>query len=976
MGPNLRRGFSLAVLALLIAGTAAIAQTTGRIQGRVTASDGSPLPGVTVRATSPNLQGERLAVTDEQGAFRLLNLSPGEYTVSATLDGFNALEQQNVTVGLDRTVTLELAMSEAFEEAINVLDQAPVIDITSPSTGVSVTAETFNQIPLARDFYAVSQVAAGTGEDDYGTTVGGSTSAENQYVIDGLNTTGVELGVEGKSLNFEFIQEVETKTGALPAEYGRLTGGFVNAITKSGGNDVHGDVFGYFEGGSLQEDDATQPDRPETTTTVANVDSRQDYGVDVGGYFLKDKLWYFAAYDRVDQTDEYEVIRFIESPGSPAPGSVVSADTTRDLYAGKLTWRINTSNNLNLSLFSDPSTREGNIIGTGAGNNPYPVAGPPITWDGVRDTGSDDYVARYDGVFGGRVVLEALAGKHQEEDRITGDGKDSPQFSDNTVVPVALSNGFGFHQDQEFERDVYKADLSAFFGQHEFKVGGDIEDVSGVNDNWNGGAGQRIFNFEVDGVDWYRHRYYVDDLAPGFNPDLPETWVLLAPQTSEPESENTSLYAQDKWQIASNFTLTFGARLERQEVIGRGGVTAFEIDDNLSPRVGFTWDTQKNGRSKLYANYGRYYESIPMDINIRAFGGEVTCFCNNFDPDPDAIQPLDDPLLPNSALLGGSTTPVDPGLKGQYIDEYLLGYEYEVRPDFALGVQFSYRDLGRVIEDFLVIEEGNYFIANPGEGQFGQSLTFYDYSTVPSPQAKREYSAFELSARKRFSDNWQLIANYVYSELEGNYDGTFQSSTGQLDPNINSAFDYADFLINADGKLTNEREHQIKVSGNYRLSSGWAEGLNIGARAFWLSGTPLTGFGYSFLYGNHEYYLTPRGSLGNGPDFYEADLHVSYPFQISDRVELNLLMDVFNLLDRQAIIELDQRYNLSSDGRCAGIPIENCNGDNGLLHQPNSLEPVAQLADPRATATNPDFLRKGVGFSDQRSIRLGVRLSF
>ena len=132
---------------------------------------------------------------------------------------------------------------------------------------------------------------------------------------------------------------------------------------------------------------------------------------------------------------------------------------------------------------------------------------------------------------------------------------------------------------------------------------------------------------------------------------------------------------------------------------------------------------------------------------------------------------------------------MDPELKGQYIDEYLGGFEYEVAPNFVLGIKVTYRDLGRVIEDFLVIDEGSYFIANPGEGDVRHRRSRSTTTRRSGrPKAKRENWSFELTARKRFSNNWQLLASYVWNKLEGNYDGLFQNSTGQLDPNINSAW--------------------------------------------------------------------------------------------------------------------------------------------------------------------------------------------
>ena len=139
-----------------------------------------------------------------------------------------------------------------------------------------------------------------------------------------------------------------------------------------------------------------------------------------------------------------------------------------------------------------------------------------------------------------------------------------------------------------------------------------------------------------------------------------------------------------------------------------------------------------------------------------------------------------------------------------------------------------------VIEDFLISPTTGYFIANPGQG-IGSTMTFYDYESVAAPEAKREYMGIELNARKRFSNGWQLYASYLWSELEGNYDGLFQASTGQLDPNINSAFDYADFLINADGKLSNDRTHTFKTSASYTVQDGALDDLDarrLGLLAF------------------------------------------------------------------------------------------------------------------------------------------------
>jgi carboxypeptidase family protein/TonB-dependent receptor-like protein len=959
-----RQLISAAILALLGA-VPSSAQTTGRITGQVLDASGSAVPGVAVTATSPQLQGTLSTITDNNGYFRFPTVPPGTYRIRAELPGFKTVEQPDVSVGIDRTVTLAFHMEVApVTETVTVEAGGPVIDITSSTTGVNATADLFNRLPVARDFYAIARVAPGSQTDDFGAAIYGSTSAENQYIIEGLNTTGIEVGTQGKTLNFDFIEEIEIKTGGLPAEYGRMTGGVINVLTKSGGNQFKTDLFGFYEGGGLQSNDETRSQRPATTTSVFNVAHKYDFGIDLGGYLVKDKLWFFGAYNRVDERQEREVIRVIDSPGSPTPGSVIPATIKSNLYAGKLTWKINADHTLTGSIFGDPAKREGSV---------FTISGPPSTWEGTRDFGSADYVGRYDGVFSNSFLVRAMYGRHNEKDTFGGAGRDIAGSIDQTVTPNASSGGFGFFQDQEFSRDVVKLDLTKFVGGgHEFKLGGDWEKVDTNSLNYQGGAGQRIYKRRSGSTIYYRHRYYVNDLAPGFSRSDSSTWQIALPQVSAPNSRNFSAYLQDSWKPAKNFTLNLGVRWEQQDVRNRFDESAFKISDNWSPRIGFVWDVQNNGKSKLYANYGRFYENIPQDINIRAFGGEVVCFCNNFDPTPNNIRPAAG--TPASSLLGGSE-PVDPNLKGQYIDEWLGGFEYEVAPNLAVGVKGTYRNLGRVIEDFLVPSEGEYFIANPAEG-IGKTLAFYDgVSTAPAPKAKRKQIAFELTARKRFSNGWQFLASYLWNKLEGNYDGLFQNSSGQLDPNINSAFDYADFTVNAFGRLSTERQHQVKFDGSYQFKGG-LDGLNLGLSTWWYSGLPQNAYGYSGAYLNWEYFLVPRGSVGRGPSDYEANLHVSYPIKVGDRSRVIVLMDVFNLLNRQAVQQFDERYNRIADGSCAGVPDDLCNGDGGLLNRPGTTDPLGTIPNPRATAPNPDYLTKGIYFTGQRSIRVGIRLNF
>jgi outer membrane receptor protein involved in Fe transport len=961
---------------VLLVAFGAFAQTTGAIVGTV-AQAGTPLPGVTVEARSPNLQGARVETTDAAGHFRLSLLPPGDYTVTASLSGFNTVTQKGVHVGLGGTVTLEVAISPAASEKITVTAAAPVVDVTSSSSGTNVTSETMASLPIARNFTGVTQIAPGTKQDAAGTTVYGSTGAENQYVIDGLNTTGIRAGQDVKQLNFDFVQEVEVKTGGLPAEYGRMTGGMINAITKSGGNDYTGDVFGFDQPGGLRSSNATLDQRPFTAGSTTTDHSQLDYGLDAGGYFIKDRLWFFGAFDKTDVTrSNYRInTTLVIPPESDLPsgytlplGSVIPTKVKSQLFAGKLTLRATESQNLTVSIFGDPTKTSGALFG---------VNGPPTTTQGEVKTGGSDYIGRYSGIFTTKFLVNAEAGHHHEDATTTGVGTTIPGLIDATVSPNILTGGFGFFDKNTYDRDVVKLGLTAFMSNHEFKVGGDYEKMKADVQNFQGGAGQRIYKFKSGSTIYYRHRYYVDDLAPGFDLNNSATWKIALPQVAQPETKNNSLFAQDSWRVMPNFTVNAGIRWESQKLLGRGGVVAADIKDNWAPRLGVIWDVANNGRSKLYANAGRFYENIPMDINIRSFGGELVCFCYNFSADPAALAPVAG--TPRKTGLLGGATPVDPNLKGQYIDELLGGYEYEIRPNLAIGIKGTYRKLGRVIEDMLKAPiDGSYIITNPGSG-IGRESGFYDgVSTAPAPKAKRTYKGLELTANKRFSNNYQFFASYVWSRLEGNYDGTFQASTGQLDPNINSAYDYADFLVNNNGLLSNDRTHQLKFYGSYQFSgTSMLNGLDVGAAFHYASGTPLTAVGYSAGYANWEYYLTPRGAVGRGPADYEADFHVDYPIKFGTG-HMSVIADVFNVLDRQAKTAVDQRFDRVQDatgpnGPCPGFA-NVCNDAGGIAAIPGTTKPVGTVN--LANAPNPDFLKAGTAFTAPRTFRLGARYTF
>lgn len=971
--------FALFLIMCVLIAVSALAQTatTGAIEGKVSQS-GTPLPGVTVEVRSSALQGARTDVTDSKGAFRFTLLPAGNYALSGTLSGFNTVRQSDIRVELNHTVTLDVAMSPAAAETIVVRGAAPVVDVTSAQSGANISAQTLQALPLARNFTAAIQVAPGTAGDATGATVYGSSGAENEYIVDGLNLTGVSAGTNVKNVNMDFIQEEQVLTGGLPAEYGRLTGGAIIAVTKSGSNEFHGDAFGYKAGGSLLSRPSYQSQLPTTSTTIGDISQQYDFGANAGGYILKDRLWFFGGYDRTKETDQSVRINTpLSVPGFSVPvGGKIPSDLTRDLYDAKLSLAATPSQLINVSVIGDPSKNRGVVAA---------ISGAPSTFQGTRNTGGNDYNAAYSGVFGAHFNVNGMYGTHKEKNTISGPGTSISQLSDQTQVPTVNTGGLRGFDNSNYTRDNGKVDVSAFFGNHTFKVGGDMENVKTIDNRFYGG-GDWIRKFNCSSCPngfYYRHEVFLNDLAPGFDLNNPQSWLtsVANPLVVVPKTQNRGAYIQDSWKAMSNLTVNAGVRYETQKVGDRFGAWLINLKDNWAPRLGLVLDPQNNGRSKAYVNFGRFYESIPMDINIREFGGEISLDVNNFDSTgqhltPDNNAPKFSATKLPYRILGGGTVPVDPNLKGQYLDEYLIGYDYEIQPNLAVGIKGTYRNLGRVIEDMLVPSGNDYFVANPGTG-IGAKGGNINGDEVPVPKPTRRYKGVELHATKRFSNNYQFFASYVWSRLTGNYDGTFQASTGQLDPNINSAYDYADFEVNnaGGGLLSNDRTHMLKFYGSYTIPTGVAHGLELGLATHYYSGTPLTAMGYASSYRNWEYYLTPRGAMGRGPADYEADVKVAYPIQVGAG-HITAALDVFNILNRQAKTALDQRYNLASDPVCAGVPDAICNGDGGIMNAPGGVQPSGVIANPKATATNPSFLTGGTAFTGQRSIRLGVRYSF
>ena len=963
---------ALLLAAPVLSASFALAQTTGDIAGRVTDEQGGALPGVTVEARSPAFQGVRTAISDATGGFRLLLLPPGLYKVTANLQGF-ARTEQPVVVALGKISTAELQMRAAVKEEVVVSGEAPVVDQTSNTVGTNIDSQKIRSLPSGRNYTSIVQISPGVSTQTSNTeafanaiTVYGSTGLENSFVIDGVLTSGVEYGAQGKELNYEFVQELDVKTGGYQAEFGRSTGGIINVITKSGGNEFHGEAFTYYDNSSLQ---ANNKHKNETLFGTFQGFNRLDYGVALGGYILKDKLWFFGAYDRVQNTNKQTLT------SGPNFGERADTDSKRDLASGKLTWMVSPSQTLVGSFFQDPRDDVG-AVNDGA----HPLNGPFETFIGTQKFGGQDYSLRYTGLFGSSFVLSGQGAIHHEQNSVVPGlpGGDEIQYIDQRDNN-AQTGGFGLIQEKKFKRYLGAISGTAYLANHEIKGGFEyLEDKADVIKRESGGQLVTILQIEgYNGPPVYQHFYWTIPTA-----SLPDN-VPTSQLNATPYHRTFSFYLQDSWRVLPNLTINAGLRYDNQKIYSGDGTEQINLTGSWAPRIGFSWDPTNDNRTKVFGSFGYFYEQIPMDLVIRSYSSERQPTIYNFDPvsiagdanaaslagdDTAATLPVTPAFGGGGKIFGGFNDLTDPGVKGQYVREFLFGVEREVIPNFAVGARFIYRDLPRVVEDYLCDLELDYCVGNPTRGRMATLFTLETAaggleSQFPAPAAKRIYRGFQLDATKRFSDHWSVLASYVYSTLKGNYDGLFAPYTqprGTADPNISALYDYYDFFtagpvkngvaqpVTTNGYLSNDRRHQVKVSGLYVSPFN----LTVGLVTYYRTGTPISRIGLSTAYNRYEFFLLPRGSEGRVPADYEADLHVGYPLQLGP-VTLTALVDVFNILNRQRAVIVDQRYNISE------------------FDDPNQTCPRGSGAN----GCNADF-GTALARTSPTSVRFGVKLGF
>ena len=392
-------------------------ETTGAIIGTVTSADGQPLPGATLQLADQEKGFERTAVSAADGRYKLVALQPARYELTAAVPGFQTVKRP-IRVELGRTVTNDIEMTlGAVTETIEVTGEAPQVDVTSNVSGMTVNTDQLSgTVPIGREASQVVLLAPGTMQGDSAfndassgytpgqnlASMGGASVAENAYQVNGLNITNFRNGLGSTLVPFEFVQELQIKTGGYEAEYGRATGGVVNMVTKSGTNSFHGSASVYFRPESLQEQ------QPNTYRSYNQDETIQETeaNISVGGPIVKDHLFFFAFLRQWQQ----DSLVLLTSDGN---ASKPPSPTTAERWTG-------TSPRITASRPPTSTTS----VETDVTNYPYdPVTGlgpPGLT--GLQTRGGQNSIGKYTGILSSNFLLSAQYGRNDFDRTNTSQG--------------------------------------------------------------------------------------------------------------------------------------------------------------------------------------------------------------------------------------------------------------------------------------------------------------------------------------------------------------------------------------------------------------------------------------------------------------------------------------------------------------------------------------------------------------------------
>lgn len=937
---------------LVFAATMPAMALEGFLGGRLTNQGGQVVDGVQITIVNDATGLTRTAMSDAEGNYKFPLLPDGRYSLETRKYGFLIAQAKAVRVLNSGKIFVNLTLERGDIERISIITSTTaVIDVSSSGSQLVVDLEFLNKVPVARDVTSIAMLAPGTvkGDDDFGSgnnaSFGGSSVGENTYFVNNINVTNFRNGLGGSELPFEMYQGFEVKTGGYSAEFGRSTGGVVNAITKSGSNEFAWGSSVYFQPSSLR---AKAPDTKRTDDTDIKQSGSAYYDVNTrtqisetnvnvwaSGALIEDKLFLFGLVNQKSRTLDGVDQAVLSITNSTNTMLYREADET--LYALKLDWYITDEHILELTAWDNGSDLAVNAFEY---NHDTRTTAKPIG-EFINRRGGKTWGLTYTGVLTDDLTVSAQYFENEANYSNLNAGP-NPLGSKPAIYERFSDKNFGRFglrrpTIQDDKRTAYRFDLDWFVDDdHTLSVGVDYEDMQASEDTRNSGN----VAYRYEGCD-------LDKLAKDIL-DCTRVRKEVYINKGKFSTKSFATYLEDVWQVSDNLVARLGLRNETFENYNKAGKKFIDVKDQWAPRLGLSWDISGKGTTKVFANYGHYYLPVATNTNIRLAGDElftrqdfdVVSIGDDFVPVTANPDPM---LVIANGELKSTDESVSSSVEPMYQKEYILGFEHVVNDFWSVGVKGTYRDLASSLED-VAIDAGldryiqsqfpgesctqcngfNYYLlTNPGQDVTvttdpdGDGPVPFGTYIIPAnvlgyPQAQRQYMAVDFTVNRAWDHLWMINATYTWAHSWGNNEGFVRSDNDQDDAGLTSNFDQAGLTHGANGNLPNDRRHQVKLSGAYQV----IENLNLGANFNFTTGRPRNSFGYHPTDAFASWYdaesfvqdgeLSSRGALGRTANLWSLDLSATYSLDW-DGNDISFRADVFNVTNNDKATQQNEK---------------------------------------------------------------------
>ena len=923
---------------------------TGVISGRVAGQDGGGLQGVEV--TLSGSRGERSALSDEEGRFRFPALPVGEYTVAARLLGLEA-SQTGIAVNIDNTteVALVLEPSSAPPPAdsqgwIQVIAEASILDPFDSRVRAGLRSGFLAELPVQRFYQSVALALPGiSGGEDGNPHVSGALRGDNVFLVDGVDTTDPTTGLFGLNLSFEAIEAVDVTTAARSGEYALSSGAVINVVTRSGDDEYRGSLRWLATNTDWNGDydyvdsvaDHLAAEEEAANTGLGRID--QTVALTLGGPLAAKKLWFFGAFE----DGERSLLR------PTVEGSAYDEAAQLESAAIKLSAQPTAA----LSLVVQSNTDEARFnafspFDRGPGENRASQTTPRALRDQVVNRLPGEVFAlenrlqqgefsKLQGTWtAGQSLAFDLTLARQEREllrdgaRSRGLAGDAPHlaiFADpggdgdpvGEVQDLILFNGVTDRGGERRPRRQANFGITGYFrlgkGEHELRAGLDYQrtqsrrefafpGIAGTDRATGNAVSGQLF-LDLD----FREQCVSAGLCVPFDPESGLFQPFLRfNYWQRPVRETTldasAIYLRDTI-LWDRWSLSLGARLERLRGKDESG-RALVNDTVVAPRLALSYDPFGDGLVLLSASAGRSYEPFKQEYldsfsRLEIFSGYTEygwaglagIDCSEQDP-----SDFDSPCWIGNEVVDPRPIQLAPpnlGLRRASVDELTLGFERRLGSAAALSLHYVSRDWNDLWDNRLRLTSIDPVIA--------------DSEVVNLRQARRTYRALQLLLQKRFSNHWQLLGSYTWSETEGNLfraDGlaTFEDFA-----------DYSDLnQVNRFGPAPYDRPHRFRIYGNWQRSLRRLN-LSLGGVVRYDSGLP---FQVEVADPLGLRFVTPRGSERLS-QVTQLDLSARAALRWGSNVELSAKLEVFNVTDEREVLAVQTQLDSGLFGLAASL---------------------------------------------------------